>query len=86
MVALDVGGTAIKGGLVDHDGSVMVRLRRPTPPHDNGPGEVLATILATIDELAGAESASANVRTVGLMVTDIVDEQRGMAVHSENVD
>ena len=85
MVALDVGGTTIKGGLVDHDGSVMVRLGRPTPPHDNGPGEVLATILATIDELAGAGSASASVRAVGLAVTGIVDERRGMAVHSENV-
>ena len=85
MVALDVGGTTVKGGLVDHDGSVMARLRRPTPPHDNGPGEVMATILATIDELAGAGSASAGVRAVGLVVTGIVDERRGMAVHSENV-
>ena len=81
MVALDVGGTTVKGGLVDHDGSVMARLRRPTPPHDNGPGEVLATI----DELAGAGPASASVRAVGLVVTGIVDERRGMAVHSENV-
>jgi len=85
VAALDVGGTTIKGGLVDHDGSVMVRLRRPTPPHGNGPGEVLATILATIDELAGAGPASASVRAVGLVVTGIVDERRGMAVHSENV-
>ena len=85
MVALDVGGTTVKGGLVDHDGSVMARLRRPTPPHDNGPGEVLATILATIDELAGAGPAGAGVRAVGLVVTGIVDERRGMAVHSENV-
>ena len=85
MVALDVGGTTVKGGLVDHDGSVMARLRRPTPPHDNGPGEVMATILATIDELAGAGSAGAGVRAVGLVVTGIVDERRGTAVHSENV-
>jgi len=85
VVALDVGGTTVKGGLVDHDGSVMARLRRPTPPHDNGPGEVLATILATIDELAGAGPAGAGVRAVGLVVTGIVDERRGMAVHSENV-
>jgi glucokinase len=85
VVALDVGGTTIKGGLVDHDGSVMVRLRRPTPPHDSGAGEVLATILATIDELAGAGPTGASVRAVGLVVTGIVDERRGMAVHSENV-
>jgi glucokinase len=85
VVALDVGGTTIKGGLVGHDGSVMARLRRPTPPRDNGPGEVLAAILATIGELAGAGPPGASVRAVGLVVTGIVDERRGMAVHSENV-
>jgi glucokinase len=60
-VALDVGGTTIKGAVVDRDGTVLARLRRPTPPHGDG------------------------VRAVGLAVTGIVDERRGMAVHSENV-
>jgi glucokinase len=64
---------------------VMTRLRRPTPPHDRGPDQVLAAILATVDELAGAAPASVAVRAVGLVVTGIVDERRGMAVHSENV-
>jgi glucokinase len=84
-VALDVGGTTIKGAVVDHDGMVMGRLRRPTPPRDNGADAVLAAILATIDELAGAAPRSFGVRAVGLVVTGIVDERRGMAVHSENV-
>jgi glucokinase len=84
-VALDIGGTTIKGGVVDHDGTVMARLRRPTPPRDNGPGELLAAMLATIDELSGAAPGNVGVRAVGLAVTGIVDERRGMAVHSENV-
>jgi glucokinase len=63
----------------------MPRRRRPTPPHDRGPDQVLAAILATVDELAGAAPASVAVRAVGLVVTGIVDERRGMAVHSENV-
>jgi glucokinase len=83
-VALDIGGTTIKGAVVGHDGTVTARLGRPTPPHDNGPGEVLAAILATIDELAGVAPRS-GVRAVGLVVTGIVDERRGMAVHSQNV-
>jgi glucokinase len=85
VVALDIGGTTIKGALVDHDGTVMARLRRPTPPSDNGPDEVLAEILASVDELSGAASQSAGVRAVGVVVTGIVDERRGMAVHSQNV-
>jgi glucokinase len=83
VAALDIGGTTIKGGLVDRDGTVMTRLRRPTPP--DRPGEVLAAILATIEECTRAAPPGGGVRAVGLVVTGIVDERRGMAVHSENV-
>jgi glucokinase len=85
VVALDIGGTTIKGAVVDHDGTVMARLRRPTPAGDDGPDQVLAATLAMIDELAAAAPPSFGVRAVGLVVTGIVDERRGMAVHSENV-
>jgi len=85
VAAVDVGGTTIKGALVDHDGTVMARLRRPTPPGDNGPDEVLAEILVCVDELSGAASQRVRVRAVGVVVTGIVDERRGMAVHSQNV-
>jgi glucokinase len=84
-VALDAGGTTIKGALVDRDGMVVSRLRRPTPARGNGPDEVLTAILAAVDELSAAAPPSAGVRGVGLVVTGIVDERRGMAVHSENV-
>ena len=71
--------------MVDRDGRVLSRLRRPTPPHDRGPGEVLAAILATVDDLTAAVPGNAGVNGVGLVVTGIVDERRGLAVHSENV-
>ena len=85
VVALDVGGTTIKGAVVDHDAAVLSRLRRPTPPRDTAPDEVLVAILATVDELAAAAPPGAGVRAVGLAVTGIVDERQGIAVHSENV-
>jgi glucokinase len=84
VVALDVGGTTIKGGLVDRQGTVTARLRRPTPSREQGPDQVLAEVLATIDELAGTPERP-SVRAVGLVVTGIVDERRGLAVHSQNV-
>jgi glucokinase len=71
--------------VIDRDGRVVSRLRRPTPPRDSGPDEVLTAILATVDELTAAAPGSAGVRGVGLVVTGIVDERRGLAVHSENV-
>jgi glucokinase len=85
VVALDVGGTTIKGAVVDRDATVLSRLRRPTPPRDTAPDEALAAILATVDELAAAAPPGARVRAVGLAVTGIVDERRGIAVRSENV-
>jgi len=85
VVALDVGGSTIKGAVVDHNGTVMSRLRRPTPTRDNAPDEILTAILATVEELTAAAPRKAGVRAVGLVVTGIVDERRGMAVHSENV-
>jgi glucokinase len=71
--------------VVDRDARVVSRLRRPTPPRDRGPGEVLAAILATVDDLTAAVPGNAGVNGVGLVVTGIVDERRGLAVHSENV-
>ena len=71
--------------MVDRDARVVSRLRRPTPPRDRGAGEVLAAILATVDELTAAAPGNAGVNGVGLVVTGIVDERRGLAVHSENV-
>jgi glucokinase len=71
--------------VVDRDARVVSRLRRPTPPRDRGPGEVLAAILATVDELTAAAPGNAGVNGVGLVVTGIVDERRGLAVHSDNV-
>jgi len=85
VVALDVGGTTIKGAVVDHNGTVVTRLRRPTPTRDNAPDEILTAILATVDELTAAAPQGVGVGAVGLVVTGIVDERRGMAVHSENV-
>jgi glucokinase len=84
-VALDVGGTTIKGALVDRDATVVSRFRRPTPVRGNGPDEVLTAILAAVDELTAAAPRTAGVRGVGLVITGIVDERRGVAVHSENV-
>jgi glucokinase len=85
VVALDVGGTTIKGAVVDDHGTVLSRLRRPTPTRDHAPDEILAAILATVDELTAAAPPNVGVGAVGLVVTGIVDERRGMAVHSENV-
>ncbi|MFC4532081.1 ROK family protein [Sphaerisporangium dianthi] len=51
VVALDVGGTSMKGGLVASDGEVLLTDRRPTP-RDEGPQRVIEAIRTFIDDLA----------------------------------
>jgi glucokinase len=85
VAALDVGGTTIKGAVVDHAGTVLSRKRRPTPARDRPAEEVLAAVVAAVGELVGAAPAGVAVRGVGLVVTGIVDERHGLAVRAENV-
>jgi glucokinase len=78
VAALDVGGTAIKAGVVGEDGEWLARLRSPTPA--GGP-EAIADAIADLV----AELYSARVRAIGLAVPGIVDEASGVAVRAENL-
>lgn len=81
--ALDVGGTSIKGGVVDPSGRVAASLRRPTP---RGEQEVvLRSVVDALRELEAQAPDGGRLRAVGLAVTGIVDEDSGTAVYSENV-
>jgi glucokinase len=80
VVALDLGGTSLKAGLVDPAGQTLRALRRPSR-REAGPDEVVAGLLTAVEELsAGAEPAA-----VGLVVPGIVDEAAGLAVFSANL-
>lgn len=81
VVALDVGGTAMKGAVLAHDGSVGGFQRWPTPRGD-GPDAVVRAVLAVIDELV---RRAGRVSAVGLVVPGLVDERTGVAIHSENI-
>lgn len=81
VVALDVGGTAMKGAVLDHQGQVMDLHRWPTP-RAAGPEAVVVAVLDAVAELLQhAVSAVA----VGLVVPGVVDDRGGMAIYSENI-
>jgi glucokinase len=81
-VAIDVGGTEIKGAIRDATGGVTALRRWPTPRKD-GPDAVVAATMSALDELL--RDAPATV-AVGLVVPGTVDEASGVAVYSENID
>jgi glucokinase len=84
-VALDVGGTAMKGAIVGPDGSACGRLRRPTP-YGRGPDAVVDSVGATLDLLlADARQRGLEVAAAGVVVPGIVDDERGVAVFSANL-
>jgi glucokinase len=81
VIALDVGGSAMKGAVIDQDGRVAAFHRWPTP-RSEGPAAVVDAVLRAIDEMMGcAEGAVA----VGLVVPGLVDDLAGIALYSENI-
>jgi glucokinase len=81
-VAIDVGGTEIKGAIRDATGSV-VSLRRWPTSRETGPTAVVALVLSTLNELL---REAPTTEAVGLVVPGTVDEANGVAVYSENIE
>ncbi|MEV4101881.1 ROK family protein [Nonomuraea sp. NPDC049649] len=75
VVALDVGGTSMKGGLVSENGAVLLSERRPTPRTD-GPEAVVAAIRDFIRHLA--ETGDGSPAGVGLAVPGLVSEDTAL--------
>ncbi|ONI71534.1 ROK family protein [Kribbella sp. ALI-6-A] len=89
MVAVDLGGTRMKCGLVAADGAVLHRETRPTPrtvPDRNDGGRaVLDALLETVVELGQKAAADGHtVRAVGVVVPGIIDAEHG-TVSAENL-
>jgi glucokinase len=85
VIALDVGGTGIKSGLVRRTGEVVHALRCPTGAH-RGTDAVVETVLDLAERLAGtAREKSLEPVAAGVVVPGVVDEAAGVAVWSANL-
>ncbi|AIJ26211.1 ROK family protein [Amycolatopsis methanolica] len=86
VVALDVGGTTMKGALLDHDGGVAHTAARPTD-RDRGPDAVVAGIVDFAAELAATAGArfGTEVGAAAVVVPGLVDEPAGIASYSANI-
>lgn len=81
VVAVDVGGTTMKGSLVDPAYGLVRSLRRVTPTGDPTGEPLLAALGELIDEL----SVGTDVQALGVVVPGVVDEATGTALWSENI-
>ncbi|MCX4750407.1 ROK family protein [Kitasatospora sp. NBC_01287] len=85
VIALDVGGTGMKGALLDRELKPVLTARRPTP-RGAGPDAVLDAVTAALTTLAEQAAHHAlTVRRAGVVVPGIVDEERALAVFSANL-
>ncbi|MFE2560523.1 ROK family protein [Streptomyces sp. NPDC059352] len=85
VLGLDVGGTGMKGAVLDHDMRPLETLRRPTPRAD-GPLAVVDAIADTLLTLnAMASERALPVHHAGVVVPGIVDDDLRQAVWSANI-
>src|SRR5215211_4721037 len=85
VLALDVGGTSIKCGLITPAGEVR-HAERHTTAAERGPAAVVETILQAGEKLvATAGGAGLTPRAVGIVVPSVIDEAAGVAVWSANL-
>ncbi|MFI7407531.1 ROK family protein [Streptomyces sp. NPDC049627] len=85
VVAIDVGGTRLKGALVDAAAHRSHEENRPTP-RGKSPDAVVDAIVAFATELTERGSrAGGTVAAAGVVVPGLIDESKGVALLSANL-
>ncbi|MDI3421655.1 ROK family protein [Streptomyces luteolus] len=85
VIALDVGGTGMKGALLDRRMRPLFTLRRPTH-RAHGPDAVVGHMAAVLGSLAERAAAmGSTVLRAGVAVPGIVDENQARAVYSATI-
>jgi glucokinase len=79
VLAVDVGGTAIKAAVIDQAGTVLDQVQRPTSP-ENGPASVVEAVRAAAGELLRP-----GVVAAGMVIPGSVDVAAGIARYSANL-
>ena len=82
-IGIDIGGTKVAGGVVDGDGTVLLRARRDTPHRSKSPQVVEDTIGGVVDELLAL--APAPVESVGIGAAGFVSADRGTVVFAPHL-
>ena len=79
-LAIDVGGTSLKGELVDAGGTVLAARTAPTPrdPHARD-------AIAEVGRALLADAAGRPVVAAGVVVPGVVDPAAGVATYSANI-
>lgn len=80
-VGIDLGGTSVRGVVLDDGDAEIVRVRMPTRRGREG---VVASVLAVVERL-GTVLPPAGIRSVGIGVPGVVDPASGQVRHAVNL-
>lgn len=84
-LAVDLGGTNIKAGLVDKDGNIISRAQRPTGAH-RGYEEIVKDIALCAIEAAETKGVSMDeIESVGIGSPGTIDNKKGIIVYANNI-
>jgi glucokinase len=78
-IGVDIGGTKVAAGVVDDDGRVLARTRRPTP--STSPEDVEGVIAACVAELRTGHDVAA----VGIGAAGFIDHHAGAVLFAPNL-
>ena len=81
-IGVDVGGTKVAAGLVDEQGAILAKTRRPTP--STSPVAVADTIAGVVAELR-QEAGERRVEAVGVGAAGFVDRDRATVLIAPNL-
>ena len=81
VAAIDVGGTSIKGALVDADLRIIATANVPTPHQDLDGSKTVKVISELLSQLA----SPGEIKAVGLAVPGALDESNGISRWSGNL-
>lgn len=84
-LGIDLGGTFIKGGIVDDQGNIVLRDKVPTQSEKGADG-VVANIVALCKTLMDRANISASdLVGVGIGVPGMIDSENGVVIYSNNL-
>lgn len=85
LVGIDLGGTKVAAGVVDHKGQILAKAARDTRP-ERGPAAVVAIINeATEAALSQVKDGSSRLAGVGIGVPGLADVDSGVVLFAPNL-
>lgn len=76
-VSIDIGGTAIKYGIINGEGTIISREEQPTEAYKGGP-----SILAKVTKIAERFCKSEDISGICISTAGVVDTKKGEIIHS----